>query len=247
MASTKVMTTLASGTKTGRQTLSLVDAANDAETEADEGTRFAADSPLIERPMIIDPTGISRRTAIGRGLAGLGALGGLVLFPGQVLANEAKHDDSFVVLLKGHYEPVVNGPNLHLRTVDLDDGTYDTTKIYPVLGAPGKVNIDKAIGDFYVQLTSGGDLCAYDLPGGNIAMRFTNLNFTGVIPDGLGGQYLDGTADLSIPEATGKYRRYVGGHNLMVDRLHALAPGDGSGGYDEYCFCFVSRRHGHDD
>lgn len=220
------------------------DAANDARTEADGGTRFAADRPLIKRPMIIDQTGISRRAAIGGGLAGLG---GLLMFPGQVLAKKAEHDGSFVVLLKGHYEPVVHGPDLGLSTVDLNDGTYDTTKIYPVLGTPGKVNIDKAVGDFYVQLTSGGDLCAYDFPGGSIAMRFTSLNFTGVIPDGLGGQFLDGTADLTILEATGKYRRFVRGHNLMVDRLHALAPGDGSGGYDEYCFCFVSRRHGHDD
>jgi hypothetical protein len=115
------------------------------------------------------------------------------------------------------------------------------------MGAPGKANIDKAIGDFYVQLTTGGDLCAYDLPGGNIAMRFTKLNFTQSIPDGLGGVFLDGTADLSIPEATGRYRGYVGGHNLMLDRLHALKPGDGSGGFEEYCICFVSKRRAGDD
>jgi hypothetical protein len=222
------------------------DAANDAITEVDEGTRFAADGPFMERPMI-DQTGISRRAAIGRGLAGLAGLGGLLLLPGQVLAKEAERDDSFVILLKGLYQPVVHGPNLGLSTVDLNDGTYSTTKIYPVNGAPGTVNINKAVGDFYVQLTSGGDLCAYDLPGGSIAMRFTSLNFTDFIPDGLGGQFLDGTADLTILEATRKYRRFVGGHNLMVDRLHALDPGDGSGGYDEYCFCFVSRRGGHDD
>jgi hypothetical protein len=196
--------------------------------------------------MITDETGISRRTAIGRGLAGLAGLGGLLLFPGQALANDAKHDDSFVILLKGLYTPVDHGPNLGLSTVDLNDGTYSTTKIYPVLGRPGKVNINKAVGDFYVQLT-GGDLCAYDLPGGSIAMRFTGGDFTDFIPDGLDGQFMDGTFDLTILEATGKYRRFVRGHNLMVDRLHALAPGDGSGGYDEYCFCFVSRRHGHDD
>jgi hypothetical protein len=34
----------------------------------------------------------------------------------------------------------------------------------------------------------------------------------------------------------------VGGHNHMVDKLHFLAPGDGSGGVDEYCFCFISRQ-----
>jgi hypothetical protein len=73
-------------------------------------------------------------------------------------------------------------------------------------------------------------------------MRFTSVNFTEFPPDGLGGQFLDGTADLTVLQATGKFRRYVGGHNLMVDRLHALAPGDGSRGYDEYCFCFVSQR-----
>jgi hypothetical protein len=224
-----------------------VDAANGVKTGADDGTRFADDGPFIEQPMIIDQTGISRRTAIGRGVAGLAGLGGLLLFPGQVLANDAARHDSFVVLLKGLYKPVVNGPNLGLHTVHLNDGTYSTTKIYPVIGAPGKVNIDKAVGDFYVQLTSGGDLCAYDLPGGNIAMRFTSLNFTQSIPDGLGGQFLDGTADLAIPEATGKYRGYVGGHNLMLDRLHALKPGDGSGGFEEYCLCFVSKRRGHDD
>jgi hypothetical protein len=27
----------------------------------------------------------------------------------------------------------------------------------------------------------------------------------------------------------------------MVDKLHFLAPGDGSGGIDEYCFCLISR------
>lgn len=223
------------------------DAANDAKTEADEETRFAAGGPLIEQPMIIDQTGISRRTAIGRGVAGLAGLGGLLLFPGQVLANDAQRRDSFVVLLKGRYKPVAHGPNLGLSTVHLNDGTYSKTKIYRVMGAPGKVNIKKAVGDFYVQLTSGGDLCAYDLPGGNIAMRFTGGNFTDFIPDGLGGQFMDGTFNLTILEATGKYRRFVGGHNLMVDRLHALDPGDGSGGFDEYCFCFVSKRRGRDD
>lgn len=223
------------------------DEVSDMKAEFDAGTRFVGGGPFMERPMITDQTGISRRTAIGRGLAGLAGLGGLLLFPGQVLAKDADHDDSFVILLKGLYKPVVHGPNLGLSTVDLNDGTYSTTKIYPVIGAPGRVNIDKAVGDFYVQLTTGGDLCAYDLPRGSIAMRFTSLNFTDSIPDGLGGQFLDGTADLTILQATGKFRRYVGGHNLMVDRLHALAPGDGSGGYDEYCFCFVSRRHGDDD
>jgi hypothetical protein len=41
---------------------------------------------------------------------------------------------------------------------------------------------------------------------------------------------------LTILEATGVYRPYVGGHNHMVDKLHFLASGD----VDEYCFCFIS-------
>jgi len=27
----------------------------------------------------------------------------------------------------------------------------------------------------------------------------------------------------------------------MVDELHFLAPGDGTGGLDEFCFCNISR------
>ena len=33
----------------------------------------------------------------------------------------------------------------------------------------------------------------------------------------------------------------------MVDKLHFLAPGDGSGGIDEYCFCFISRDRSDDE
>ncbi len=182
-----------------------------------------------------DRTVISRRAALGGGLVGVG---GLLLFPGQMLAKEAKPRDSFVLLLKGLYQPVVHGPDLGLSMVDLNDGSYSTTKIYPI-GTPAHTSLTKAVGDFYVQFA--GDLCAYDLPGGSIAMRFTGASDPILIPDGLGGQFLDLTAELTIPQATGKYRRFVGGHNFMVDRLHALAPGDGSGGYDEYCFCFISR------
>lgn len=203
----------------------------------------------MERPMITNQTVISRRAAIGGGLAGLG---GLLLLPGQALAKQVGHDDSFVILLKGVYRPVVHGPELGLATVNLNDGSYSTTKIYPVKGhgddhqrrfgderTPGQKRQNKAIGDFYVQFV--GDLCAYDIPGGTIAMRFTGGSFTDFVSDGLGGQFLEGTFELTILEATGKFRRFVGGHNHMVDKLHALAPGDGSGGYDEFCFCFVSQ------
>ena len=143
-------------------------------------------------------------------------------------------NDSFVVLLKGLYQPVVHGPNLGLSTVDLNDGSYSTTSIYPVSGTPGNQNQNKAVGTFYVQFD--GDLCAYHIPGGSFAMRFTGSDFV-FVDDGAGGQFLEGTFELTILEATGVYRPFVGGHNHMVDKLHFLA----YGGVDEYCFCFISR------
>jgi hypothetical protein len=179
-----------------------------------------------------EPTNIHRRTVIG------GALVALLAFPGQVMAQrKAVPHDPFVLLLKGLYQPVVHGPDLGLSVVDLNDGSYSTTKIYPVIGIPGNRNIRKAIGDFYVQLA--GDLCAYHVPGGSFAMRFIGNDFI-FVPDGQGGQFLEGTFDLTILEATGTFRPFVGGHNHMVDRLHFLAPGDGSGGLDEFCFCIIS-------
>ena len=181
-----------------------------------------------------EPTNIQRRTVIG------GALAALLSVPGRVMAQgHAVPDDSFVVLLKGLYQPVVKAPNLGLSMVDLNDGSYLTNNIYPVSGIPGNTNVNKAVGNFYVQFPDG-DLCAYHLPGGSFAMRFTS-NKVNFVFDGVGGQYLEGTFELTILEATGIYQPFVGGHNHMVDRLHFLAPGDGSGGLDEYCFCFVSR------
>ncbi len=188
-----------------------------------------------ERPTITKQPLISRRTAIGGGLAGLG---GLLLFPGQLIARAAVPSDPFVVLLKGLYQPVLRGPNLGLSVVDLDDGSYSTVAIYPVSGTPGNTRQNKAIGTFYVQFEGG--LCAYHIPGGSFAMRFIGSDFV-FEDDGMGGQFLVGTFELTILEATGIYRPFVGGHNHMVDRLHFLAPGDGSGGVDEYCFCFVSQ------
>jgi hypothetical protein len=156
-----------------------------------------------------------------------------VLAQGKAVPN-----DSFVLLLKGLYQPVVHGPNLGLSMVDLNDGSYSTTTIYPVSGMPGNKNENKAVGNFYVQFT--GDLCAYHVPGGSFAMRFTGGDYV-FVDDGQGGKFLEGTFELTILEATGVYRSFVGGHNHMVDKLHFLAPGDGSGGLDEYCFCFISR------
>ena len=181
---------------------------------------------------------ISRRAAIGGGIAGLAGLSGLMLFPAQLLAKEPA-SDAFVVLLKGRYQPVVRGPSLGLSSVDLDDGSYSTVPIYPVSGAPGNKDPNKAVGNFYVQFA--GSLCAYHVPGGSIAMQFTGESDTAFVPDGVGGQFLEGTFELNVIQATGVYRSFVGGHNHMVDKLHFLAPGDGSGGFEEYCFCFVSR------
>ena len=189
----------------------------------------------MEPASITDQAVVSRRTAIGGGLVALAAL----VLPGQVRAQaKAQPADSFVVLLKGLYQPVTHGPNLGLSSVDLNDGSYSTTKIYPVIGIPGNTNLNHAVGDFYVQFV--GDLCAYHIPGGSFSMRFTGSN-ADFVADGQGGRFLEGTFELTILEATGIYRPFVGGHNHMVDKLHFLAPGDGSGGLDEYCFCNVSR------
>jgi hypothetical protein len=185
----------------------------------------------MERFMITDRAMINRRTAFGGALVALSPL----VFPGRAMAQgKAVRRDSFVLLLKGLYQPVVHGPNLGLSVVDLNDGTYSKTKIYPVSGIPGNKNPNKAIGNFYVQLD--GVLCAYHVPGGSFAMRFTGSDLVPV-DDGHGGQFLEGTEELTILEATGIYRSFVGGHNHMVDKLHFLASGD----IDEYCFCNISR------
>jgi hypothetical protein len=189
----------------------------------------------VEHASFTDQTKVNRKTAIGGGLVGLAALA----FPGHVRAQAKKQpDESFVVLLKGLYHPVTHGPNLGLSTVDLNDGSYSTTRIYPVQGTPGSKNPNKPVGDFYTQLEA--DLCAYHIPGGSFSMRFIDQDFV-FVDDGQGGRFLEGTFELTILEGTGIYKPFVGGHNHMVDKLHFLAPGDGSGGLDEYCFCFISR------
>ena len=189
----------------------------------------------MERRVITDRATVSRRAAIGGALAALSPL----VFPRAVWAGgKAARNDSFVVLLKGLYQPVTHAPNLGLSTVDLSDGSYSTTKIYPVSGVPGNPNPDRAIGDFYVQFN--GNLCAYRVRGGAFSMQFTGSDVE-FVDDGQGGRFLVGTFELTVLEAKGIYRAFVGGHNHMVDRLHFLPPGDGSGGIEEFCFCFVSR------
>ena len=191
---------------------------------------------------------MTRKVAISRRMVLGGALVALLPLPEQAMASEKhgrRRSDLLVLLLKGLYTPVVHGPDLGLSSVNLSDGSYSTTKIYPVIGLPGHPSEKDPIGDFYVQLA--GMLCAYDLPGGSIAMQFTPVSDTVTIDDGHGGNSVDGTYELDILEATGQFRHLVGGHNHMVDKLHFLAPGDGSGGIDEYCFCFITRAHSRDD
>jgi hypothetical protein len=132
--------------------------------------------------------------------------------------------------------------------VNINDGSYSTTKIYPVFGVPDGKNEDKqddgAIGNFYVSLAT--HRCAYDLPGGAIAMQFTGGGFPLILPDGSGGQFNEGTFELTILEATGVYSAFKGGHNHMVDRLHQLVAGPvfagfPASGYNEFCFCIISQ------
>jgi hypothetical protein len=190
-----------------------------------------------------EPTNKQRRALIG------GALAALLSSPRRVLAQgTAVPNDPFLLLLKGVYQPVVPGtaPDLGLSQagVNLNDGSYATTQIHTVTRIPGSANEDNAVvGHFFTQLNaalSGASviLCAYQLPGGAIAMRFlsTSAGFTNTVPDGLGGQYLEGTFELTILEATGIYGSFEGGHNHMVDRLHLLAGGQ----FDENCYCIIS-------
>jgi hypothetical protein len=146
--------------------------------------------------------------------------------------------DTFSILLEGPYKPVVNGPDLGLSQVDLNNGTFSTTKIFRVSGLPeeNKVQGKNAIGDFYVHL-GGGPIAAYDLPGGAVKMVFTGSTNVSIADDGQGGTYLVGTFQLDIVDATGIYQSFVGGHNNMVDILHHLA--DGS--FVEHCICIISR------
>jgi hypothetical protein len=190
-----------------------------------------------------EPTKIQRRTLIG------GALAALLLSSARVKAeeNDGPPSNPFILLLKGLYQPVNvgQGPahSLGLSTVDLNDGSYSRTLIYPVFGIPESTDQDRPIGKFYVQFT--GNLCAYDLPDGALAMSFNSMpagappGFNGFVPfdDGNGGSYLEGTFELVILEATGIYRAFQGGHNHMVDRLHSLA----NGSFNEFCFCNISQ------
>ena len=190
---------------------------------------------------------IQRRTFVGGALAALFLSS--PLSSQRAMAEEQNSEplhDPFILLLNGLYQPVPvgQGPanNLGLSTVNLSDGSYSKTRIYPVFGIPESVDQDRSIGTFYVQFV--GNLCAYHLPGGALAMTFAPVpagaprGFNAFVPfsDGAGGHFLEGTFELAIQEATGIYRDFQGGHNHMVDRLHQLA----DGGFNEFCFCNIS-------
>jgi hypothetical protein len=190
-----------------------------------------------------EPANIPRRTLIG------GALAALLPFSVPVMAEEddERPNNPFIVLLKGLYQPVPvgDGPanNLGLSAVALSDGSYSTTRIYPVFGISEGKHQDRPIGNFFVQFN--GNLCAYELPGGSLAMSFNSVppgappGFNDFVPfpDGTGGSFLEGTFELMILEATGVYRAFQGGHNHMVDRLHQLT----NGSFNEFCFCNISQ------
>jgi hypothetical protein len=190
-----------------------------------------------------EPTAISRRELIGGGLALLSSAG-LVTAQGAHLPP----GDPFIVLLQGIYQPVPAGQgpadNLGLTTVNLNDGSYAKTLIYPVYGMPESREQGTAIGTFYISGAS--HRCAYDLPGGAMVMQFTGGSFAMIIPDGQGGQFDEGTFELTILEASGVYSAFNGGHNHMVDRLHQFVAGPPFAGfplsgYDEFCFCNISQ------
>lgn len=188
------------------------------------------------------PVNRQRRTFIS------GAVAALLASSLPVKADlEDLPNDPFILLLHGIYQavPAGGGPigNLGLTTVNLSDGSYSKTSIFPIFGVDGANDQKKAIGIFYVQFN--GYLCAYDLPGGSIAMRFFDpppgapdgFNAFVPFPDGAGGTYLEGTFELTILQATGIYRAFQGGHNHMVDKLHQLADGN----FNEFCFCNISQ------
>jgi hypothetical protein len=93
-----------------------------------------------------EPTNKQRRTFIG------GALAALLASPGRAMAEEDTEvlNNPFILLLKGVYQPVPqgHGPNLGLSGVNLNDGTYSTTKIYAIFGVPGSTDQDNAVGKF---------------------------------------------------------------------------------------------------
>ena len=185
---------------------------------------------------------VSRRRFFGGAVVGAAA----VLSASETVwaDNDKRPNDPFIVLLKGLYRPAPQLPDLGLSGVNPADTSYITTNIYPIFGVAGSDDPDDAIGHFYVSFSNS--VCLYDLPHGAIAMQFASgpvlqdIGFNTLVPspDGKGGFFLEGTFELSILDATGIYKRFKGGHNHMVDRLHQL---DAAGTkFNEFCFCNIS-------
>jgi hypothetical protein len=185
---------------------------------------------------------VSRRGFVGGAIVGAAAM--LSASEPVFAENDNRPNDPFIVLLKGLYRPAPQLPDLGLSGVNLSDTSYITTRIHPVFGVPGRDDPDNSIGRFYVSFTN--PVCIYDLPDGAIAMQFADgpvhpdIGFNTFVPfpDGKGGFFLEGTFELSILDATGIYKRFKGGHNHMVDRLHQL---DATGTrFNEFCFCNIT-------
>ena len=103
-----------------------------------------------------------RATACAAITVGAFAMAALLSTPAEVRgAGGPVPGDSFVLLLKGIYEPVVRGPNLGLSLVDLNDGSYSKCDIYRVSGLPGTTG--EAVGTFWANFDV--TLCAYRLRG----------------------------------------------------------------------------------
>lgn len=83
-----------------------------------------------------EPSNKQRRTFIGGTLAALAA-SPLLAIPRRAMAEQMDTpSDPFILLLTGVYQPVPvgGGPNLGLSAVNLGDGSYSVTKIYPIFG-----------------------------------------------------------------------------------------------------------------
>jgi hypothetical protein len=217
----------------------------DSDTPPPERMRYMTTSEIalndIEPSSGPEPINKQRRMFLG------GALAALLASPRRAMADyEHGPNDPMILLLHGIYQPVPigKGPadNLNLTTINLSDGSFSTTQIYPIYNVDGTNDQKKVIGTFYVQFA--GNKCAYDLPGGSLLMQFNSspviqavgFNTFVPVPDGQGGLFLEGTFELVILEATGVYAGFKGGHNHMVDKLHRLSNGQ----FDEFCFCNIS-------
>jgi hypothetical protein len=203
---------------------------------------------MMKRRDFLKHAGIGSATLAALPAAAHGLTGPAVAPPPRDSA--AAPGSTFSVLLSGVYKPVGKCPDLGLLQVNVCDGSYSTVPIYSISGLPfgqgaqfthdnrpGNRDCDTSnpIGHFYVAI--GGDPhVAYDLPQGALTMVFTGQNAQ-FAPDGQGGNYLVGTFNLDIVEATGIYQPFIGGHNQMVDILHIQS----NGSFVEHCICVVTR------